>query len=362
MTAEAQKAQQGGRKLSPAERIMFFTNATRQNLKRRPSITVAPGATAEFEVPKVRLSAGIQVLVEATLTATHASGTAVTPATFAPYSLVNMVKVEANNGFDPWKLTGIGLYLANLLEYNATHVVSTVSGRGRTVMGLTSSSGGTANVVRFLMDLPLTLNQRDPIGLLMTQNQQTTVNVSIEFGLVATIAPAASGFTFALGNITVTPLVESFAIPPVAEAIPDLSILKLVREGNENLTANTEKVIKFPVGQTYRKIILLLDDGATPPVGLTDAQVTSDFAMLFNQSDNPYQIPARILAARNHRSYGIALPQGVWSIDLTDQGFPNFGGNRDYIDTERLSEFWVSFTPSVAGRVKYIYETLSRLR
>ena len=68
------------------------------------------------------------------------------------------------------------------------------------------------------------------------------------------------------------------------------------------------------------------------------------------------------LACENFEQYDGALPTGVYVFDFSDNGIRNMGNARDYIDTERMTEFWLKFTAGAAGTVKIFYETLSRLR
>jgi hypothetical protein len=57
--------------------------------------------------------------------------------------------------------------------------------------------------------------------------------------------------------------------------------------------------------------------------------------------------------------YEAPLDAGAWILDFANMGAT---GSRDYIDTERLTEFWIKFTSDTAGSVRVFYETLSRLK
>lgn len=353
----ALQVEEKARKLTPAQRNLLFASATRKHLRVIPAKTGAPGTTLSFEVPKVRLTEAVRLLVEATLTATHASNTTYTPATHAPFTLLKNVRVNINNGFNPYQISGLGLYMLMLMRADADTLTRQTSGRGRTVQGDVSSAGGTANTVRFVVDLPLALNDRDPVGLVLTQNQETTVTVEVDLGTANDIAPAASGYTFALSDVTVTPLVESFTVPAVSEAFPDISIVKLVNEKIDAIAGAGPITVRLPVGTTYRKLIFFVADSSGAGV-----DITSNIEIALNQSDTPIQINPKLLAAINHELYATPLPTGMYALDLASQGFANYGGSRDYIDTERLTEFWLRFDATAAGSVRVVYEHLSRLR
>lgn len=349
-----------GSKLSPAQLAANFAQMTRQNWHQLPAISGAADAEVEFKLPKVRLGSKVRVEVSATLTATHASNTTYVPDAFAPFNLIKKVTVDMNNGFSPFTITGKELYMYSLINHNGETIIPATSGRGKVVQPLVASSGGTANAVRFVVDLPLTLNDRDPVGLILLQNEETNVTINLTLGNANSLAPAASGYTFAVSNIVLAPMAETFSIPIVGDAIPDISVLKLVQSKKETINGAGEFTLKLPVGTTYRKLLFFVENASG--VGVADSSLTGNIDVVFNQADTPYRIKPSILAAINHEQFGTPLPTGLYAWDFSYQGFPSYGGARDYIDTEKLTEFWVKFNPSVAGQVTAVYETLSRLR
>ena len=58
-----------------------------------------------------------------------------------------------------------------------------------------------------------------------------------------------------------------------------------------------------------------------------------------------------------HHSY----EKGVYIFDFSDNGIPNYGGTRDYIDSTKLTMFQVRFNSNKAGRVRIVSENLARL-
>jgi hypothetical protein len=346
-------------KVTPQQAAQYFAQMTRQNLQMLPATAGAESSTITFNLPKVRLTSKIRVMVEAVLTATHASATSYTPATFGPYELIRKVSIDMNNGFSPFSVSGKQLYMISLLDEQSNTFRPATTGRGRTVQGVTSSTGGAPNTIRFMMDLPLTLNDREPIGLVLTQNQETTVTVTIDTNNAASLLASTTGYTLALSNFVFTPMVESFAIPALAQAFPDLSILKLVQAASQTISGSGEQTFKLPTGQTYRKLAFLIENSSG---GVADTDLAGNIELVFNQADTPYKVSPKMLAAINHSQYGQTLPNGMYAFDFTYQGTPNYGGSRDYVDTERLTEFWLKFNAAAAGNVTVVYETLSQLK
>lgn len=347
-------------KIDPAARAAYFAQATRQNWQMLPAVAGADSATIQVSIPKVRLLSKIRLLVTATLTAQHAGNVTYVPAPFAPYNYLRNVRLEINNGFAPFNLSGRDLYFYNLVRGDAAGLTPAVAGRGKVIQGLTSSPApGTANVVRFLVDLPVTLNDRDPVGLMLLQNEETTVTLTVDFNTMNALAPAAAGYTFATTAVTVIPMIETFSIPAVKEATPDLSILKLVHSKTETVTGAGVHTLTLPTGQTYRKLLIYIADAAG---GEADGDIAGNFELVLNQADIPFLIRPSVLAAINHEQFNTVLPQGLWVFDFSYQGLSGYGGSRDWIDTERLTEFWFRFNAAAAGSITAVYETLSKLR
>lgn len=343
------------------ERANAFAQLTRQNWQSSPAVAGADSTTIQIPIPKVRLTSKVRLMVTATLNVIHASVATYTPSAFAPFSLIRKVQVDMNNGFSPFTVSGSQLYMYSLMRNNAFTMTRANSGRGKVVQGnVASPTTGTNNTISFLADLPLTLNERDPVGLIVTQNQETTVNITIDFAAAATLGDATAGYTYALSNISVIPIVESFTVPALQTAVPDISVIKLVNASREVISGSGVKSVSLPTGTTYRKMAFFIEDAAG--LGVTDASLTGNMELVFNQADTPYRLTAAQLAAINHEQFGVVLPQGMFAFDFSYQGLANYGGARDYIDTERLTEFWLRFNAAVAGNVTVVYETLSRLR
>ena len=344
----------------PQLRAAKFMAMTRENLQTLPSVAAVENATVSFDLPRARLLARIQLLVEATFTVTHATATTFTPATFAPYNILRRVQVDLNNGFSSFKISGKEAYLYNMMHFNAhTFERSTVDPHAQVYMTTAAAAApGATNELKFTVDLPIALNDRDPIGLILLQNEETQVVVTIDVGRAVDLLADPTGYTVELVSMSITPVLQTFTIPVDPEALPDLSILKLVHSMSMDFVGAGVHVMKLPVGLTYRKLILYIEDAAG---GIPEDRLTKNIEVIFNQADIPYSVDPKVLRALNIRSFGKVLPVGTYIFDWSDQGLTNYGGSRDYIDTERLTEFWVSFGTDRAGRITAVYEVLSRL-
>lgn len=344
----------------PIDRARAFSALTRKHRHMMPPKAGADNSRISFDIPKVRLGSRIFCELSLTLTATHASKTAYTAGTFSPWTYINNVTVDLNNGWAPVQLTGTGLYLWNLINAANPAMLanSTTDIRRPVYQPLVSSSGGTANTVKLLFEIPLMLNERDPIGLIMLQNQETLVNLTIDLGDESDLAPAAAGYTFATSSIVLTPMVETFSIPLDKNYYPDLSILKLCNMKTQTIPGAGQVNLDLPCGNMYRKLLFFIQDATG---GEADADISGNLELIFNQSDVVMSQKPSLLAAINAKEYGVTLPAGVYAFDFSNQGIPNLGTARDYIDTERLTDFQFRFTAAGAGSITAVYETLARL-
>lgn len=335
------------RQLTPAERAAMFLQNTRQHLIALPTRALPPSTTVEYELPKVRLTSNIYLQIEGTVNI-GGTGTATVNPWGAARFLRNL-RLSINNGFNPFQISGRGLLLDNMLGN---------IGQAETVVeqNILGNARGVANTFSLFLEVPITLNKRDPIGLINTANQQTTVNLVIDTDTLASLfTTAETGLT---SDIRITPHVESFSIPQNQAAIPDLSILKLVHEFSQVIPAAGDVTFDLQTGLTYRRIIALYEDGTG--VGMTPAQL-GPIQLLLNQADIPYTVTPFMLRALNQRAFSHLLPAGVFVFDFTGQSQPNYGGRRDYVDTEQLTEFWLRTNAAIAGRVTVITQTVARL-
>lgn len=227
---------------------------------------------------------------------------------------------------------------------------------------MTASSTGADNDVDFYLELPITINPRDPIGLILLQNSETNVDLKIDtcngsemFNDVST-----TGYTIELHTIECEVCCETFSIPSNTNAYPDLSVIKLVNGRSDAMASVGQQVIKLSTGTIYRKIILKFEDSNGKP--MTDTDLTN-IELIFNQADVNYSISPSMLRAINTKELGFELPQGVYVFDFSSGGnITNYGGTRDYIDTEKLTEFWVRTSTGKTGKVKIVTECLARLQ
>jgi len=346
-------------KLSPAQRANMFAQSTRQYKQELPSMPFTEGETRSVSFPKTRFLSKVFLRIEGSFKATHASKTSFTLSEFDKYRILRQLRIEMNNGFNPYQIGGAELSMYNTMKEFSPQEADNY---GIDKLENVVSSGGTTNKINYTMELPLTLNDRDPVGLVLLQNEQTVVTLNVDCGQLSDIM-TDDDITLSEINIKLVPVLETFSVPQLPDAIPDYSIVKLVNQQIENVNGAGKMIVKLPVGLTYRKLFFFIatDVGYTP----VDINDLGNIRLVFNQADVPYNISAFQLAYENYKAYGGQLPAGAFAFDFSTQGVPNLGGGRDYIDTERLTEFWLEIDfKNVTGSNNYIYvcsEKIARL-
>ena len=363
MKNQPEKPMQEKRQVSPAERAMLFARATRQNMIRLASQAFQENNTITFNVPKTRYLSRVLMNVQGTFRVTHALNATFLPAAFAPYTAFNRVRCGINNGFNPFAISGRGLYWYNRTNKPFSSAMlapsATAADRPPCLLENAAAVGGAVNKINFTIELPHVINQRDPVGLILAQNEETIITYALDCSALTALMAAPAGFTIDQVAIQVTPLIETFSIPVVSDHRPDLSVIKLVHEMQQDFTGAGDVTVKIPPGLTFRKILWYVEDAVG--VGVPDANL-GDFTVIFNQADYPYVVSPSQLAFINAMNYGGPMEPGLYCLDFTDQGIPNLGGARDYVDTERLTEFWLRTTAQAAGRITLVYEMLTRMK
>lgn len=351
------------KQISPQERALMFGKSTRQNIQMLPKQTVNQGQqTVQFTLPKARLLSKISFDVIAKIKIKHASQTTIKQDVFSPYKLLRRVQLDLNNGFSPFVIGGKELAMYNMIRLNPSVIIpQNKNSRGMCFFPTcVASSAGTDNTFKFTVELPVALNQRDAIGLILLQNEATQVTLSIDIANGADIFENQEGYTVDIQSVEISPSTETFSVPAIEQAFPDLSVIKLVNSKTETFAGSGQNIIKLATGTMYRKLLFYVTDNDGIP--FKDEDITSNIELIFNQADINYSIRAESLAHLNESNLGYSLPEGLFIFDFTYQGIPNLGGTRDIIDTEKLTEFWLRFSSQKSGKITVVSENLARLK
>lgn len=353
--------------LTASQRAALFSQATRQNHQMLPTQTATSGAsTLTFTFPKARLLSKVLLDIEMKTKITHASKTDLPTdlTVFNPYSLIRRISLDMNNGFHPYVIGGAECAMLNMISRNnPAYIYDVINKADESGYGYWKNKGasstGKENTIGFTLELPITLNDRDPVSLIMLQNEQTVVNLTVDIANGAELLNHAEGYSVEITEVKVTPMAETFSIPASTDAFPDISVLKLTASRNDNFVGAGQHIVKLSTGTIYRRLLFRILNKDGKPMETSD--ITSNIELVFNQADTNYSISPRALRRLNTTQYGYSLPKGMYVFDFAFQGTVNLSGTRDYVDTERLTEMWLRFSTNDSGTIQIVSETIARL-
>ena len=345
------------------QRNALFAQATRQNIQGMAKKKITQGATTvSFEIPKARLLSKIWLEIDYKFKLKSSTVTSVNTSKLTPYAPIRRISLDLNNGWSPYVLDGKSYaVLAGMRQQSHVVYPQAESEKGFCYCPetLSVSSAGVSNTMRTTIELPLCLNDRDPIGIILAQSPETLIEVKVDFAPESSMIPLDDGVTLEVEEITVQPIVETFSIPAVQEAFPDISVVKLCTSRTEMFAGNGQNLIDLVTGTIYRKIAFIIEDLDGNP--FSDEDITSNIDLIFNTADVNYSVPPKLIRHKNEMQFGEEQPKGVYIFDFSDNGIPNYGGTRDYIDSTKLTMFQVRFNSNKAGRIRIVSENLARL-
>lgn len=309
----------------------MFIEATRQNILPLTTLPYTAGSEVSYDISRVGFLATVKLRFKGALTCTHASKTTFTKAAGAPFNVLNRVKLLLNNGVAIWDTSGYGAYIQNMLNKNNYRLDEVITGSKVFAFGNTVSSGGTANDVCFSLDLNVSINDRDLIGLLLLQNNQVVAQVKIDNANAGVLMTDTDITTTLTGSWYVS--IEYFDVPANQADWPALSSVHQVLEDQSPITATGANRFVIPRGNTYMRVI--------NAVMLNGAYNTDDVercTIKYNLSNEPYNMYAADMLALQRERYGRDLPKGVLAWDFFYQGEPNLGNHRDFIYSGNVTE------------------------
>ncbi len=317
---------------------MPFLNATRQNIRKIGTMDYEAGNKVTKDLPRTGLLANLYVRVKGTLTVTPNSGTAsLKPEYYGkPYGLLDRLSLTANSGTDIVNTSGMGLAVRNMiaessvLDLPANNLEEAVS--GNPVFQFGTASGD--NATEFTLKIPVMINDRDPVGLILLQNGETLMTLGLDWANPTNLFDLTSDATVSFsGKAHVT--MEYFSVPANKEDYPDLSMAHTILEDKVDIDGTGDKEYTIPRGNIYMRVIHRAMLNASP-AGFDDID---SLRLVYNQSESPYHLDAHDALTIQRDRYKRDLPQGVFAWDWAYQGIAGLGGSRDFINSKQITDF-----------------------
>jgi hypothetical protein len=318
---------------------MSFIDATRQNFTELPAQTVPEQGRVYFQLPKVGLLSRMFLHIQGTANVTLGTGTAVLSERTL-FNLIKRIRLVANSGASIFDVSGYGTYLINTLSRkNSIPTDSPVDTGIKTLIHSAGVSAGS-NVWNAILEIPIAINERDPIGMVLLQNNATQLVLEVDFnpvyGVTDIIAPikvtgnAVAEFT---GKVGV--MMEYFTVPRNAEDYPALNVVHQWLEQSDAISSAGVFNKSLMRGNTYMKLLHF----ATINGALNTADVER-LRILYNQSEVPYTIDQITQLFLQRQRYGRDLPKGLFVHDwYMSNGLVGLGNSRDFINSANVTEF-----------------------
>ncbi|WID10856.1 hypothetical protein phiG2_13 [Lysinibacillus phage phiG2] len=317
---------------------MAFINATRQNIRKVGQLKYASAQRSSLDLPRTGLLANLFIRVKGTMTVTKGTGTATfkTDNYNKPFNLIDRIKVTANSGTEIVNVTAMGLMIRNMISES-----SVMDMAGSTLPSAVSASPvykfGTnegANPVEFTIKVPIQVNDRDNIGMILLQNGETLITVGLDWANVSNLFTLTGNATVAFdGDAHIS--MEYYSVPANREDYPDLSIAHTMLEDKSDIDGTGDKTYTIPRGNIYQRIIhRVMLNGV--PAGFDDVD---KLKMVYNQSETPYELESHDIYALQRSRYKRDLPQAVFVYDFSYQGLAGLGGNRDLVNSKAITDF-----------------------
>lgn len=325
----------------PNPSVMEFDNNTRLKKTNLPQLTrPSGGGTVSFQIPKAGLVGGIFLSIRMTLT-----GTLGTPNPLGLCSAITRVRVTANNGIDIFNVSGPGYcwLLQEMLE--SSYFLASSQNVGRSAATISANNN-------LDMYIPIQMNLRDPIGLLLAQNESTVFQVSIEFAPDTSVAS-----TVTVGTTTVTPTVIWFTLPAEPKNYPPLNVIHQILEDTQAVSASGDATYQFPKGNTYLQAAHGLG------IGTSGSDLFTNYRLRVNNSDYIYDTLPGYLDGEHRYLRGRARPAGGIFIDfLASSGLGNYGKLRDVFNSNLVSDYSSVINATGAGTLYTVRRQLLTLQ
>lgn len=316
---------------------MAFQDSTRR--KFIPLTTQTKGTTnpLSWDIPKTGLLAGIFLNISGTV-----AGTLSAPNALGMASIVRRVRVITNGGIDLINISGAGYHY--LLRDHIEDYKDPVPHS-------TARNAVTAVAFNLDMFLPIALNSRDPIGLFMLQNEQTLVQLQVEFETDSVVATGATV------TATVLPVAEVFTVPVDNKDWPPLNVVQQVLEDSRAIAATGDYDYSWPRGNTYVQVLHGYGIGASPAENWTRSR------LMVNQSEILADYVPGTMNIEYTKTHGRARLVGTVLNDfIGSSGLGTFGSSRDLLYSNLVTELMTRISASATGTLYTVRRQLVALR
>lgn len=236
-----------------------------------------------------------------------------------PWQIVDGITLKVNGGSGWFDVSGFAAYLINSIE-SADAYVQDVPGTAYTTAPTDVASAlfdypaAADGQPRFGIEVPLCLGPSNPLGMILLQNDLTTVELELRWGILSAYAVLAGGASATL-TLTATVIAEVFDIPP-ADAFaaffrPMLRWAHWWREERQDVTSSGRgaNIVTLDNHDTYLRVLhTLIRNSVVNTDNVTDLRLT------LNRTHVQYDHDDATHLRRQRHQLGKDLPAFLWNF------------------------------------------------
>lgn len=281
---------------------------------------------SRFTLPKVGLASRIYVdIAGGSSTAfdltVGAGSSAVAADGLGPWGVIDGFTIRVNGGSGWYDVSGFGTFLVNSIESEDAYrqdAPGTVYTTAPTDIASTLYDYPTTDGnPRFGFDIPFCLGPSNPLGMILLQNDQTTVELEIRWNTLDKYAALAGGAVATL-SLTATVVLEYFDIPPrdafLAFFLPMLRWAHWWREERQDVTASGRdaNIVTLDNHDTYLRVVHYLLRNS-----ILNTDNITDLRFVLNRQHTLYDHDDATHLRRQRMAIGKDLPAFVWDFFAT---------------------------------------------
>lgn len=323
-----------------------FDAATSLNQTPLETKTRVSGGTSTWLLPRVGylsyIDLPISVGVTGTVGTVHALGGA---------GIIKRVQLTVNNIGLIFDMSGAGYHYL-LRDYINNYQDPVKQSNARAAI--------TATTMDVSMRIPVSFNDRDPLGLLLLQNDQTLASLSIQWETDANITSTGT-----VGTVTVQPSIYWFTVPENPADRPPINYIHQILEDQIAIAAAGAYGYDVPRGGILTHLLFGAGIAASPTDNWSEA------TLKLQSSYQKWDIGTTLAnfnfdATHNYRGTA-ALPAtqriaGLIPFDFVGtSGLGCYGKMRDVIDSRTLTYLRATITMSASGTLYAMRRQLAQL-
>lgn len=270
--------------------------------------------TLAWDIPKTGILGGLMLTIIGHITGTPSQCNAMGLA-----NVINRVRLIANAGINLIDVSGIGYHylIRDFVEHNIDPVPQAAFG---------ACAAGAYDLSMFF---PISLNARDPLGLIMLQNEDTQLRLEVDINPLTSCA--VNGLTG--HTVDIQPTLDIFTVPLDKKDWPPFDFAHTWNEEQYTVAGAGQVDWQWPRGNIYAQVLHGLG------LGVAGADGWTNYGLRVNQSEYLFDNPASFIERNTSRFRGIAKVAGAIPVDfLSESGLGNYGSGRDLLDSRQLTD------------------------